>query len=123
MINLKKILKSRFFLVLLLLGGGALFTVLQATDPTCVSTADGDLTDQTTFGTYSGSEQSGCGSIFSYDYLIQDNTTVTWSGSGGSITGDVEVESGGSLDINGNATFGGTLSNEGTLTVAAPSDP
>ena len=100
MINLKKILKSRFLLVLLLLGGGALFTVLQATSSQCVATADGDLTDQTTFGTYNDSEQSGCGSIFSYDYLIQSGRTVTWSGSGGSITGNVEVESGGSLDIN-----------------------
>ena len=81
------------------------------------------IRDSTTYGTYNGSEQPGCGSIFSYDYLISSGTTVTWSGSGGSITGNVEVESGGSLDINGNATFGGALSNEGTLTVEAPSDP
>ena len=41
----------------------------------------------------------------------------------GPISGNVEVKSGGSLDINGNATFGGTLTNAGTVTVKAPTNP
>jgi len=61
MININKILKPRYLLVLLVLGGGALFTMLQATSNECFSTADGDLTEQSTFGTYNGSAQSGFG--------------------------------------------------------------
>ena len=78
---LNKILKPRYLLVLLVLGGGALFTVLQATSNQCVSTANGDLTEQTTFGTYQGIAQTGCGSDLTLDYLINSGTTVTWDGS------------------------------------------
>ena len=70
MININKILKPRYLLVLLVLGGGALFTMLQATSNECFSTADGDLTEQSTFGTYNGSAQSGCGSNLALDYII-----------------------------------------------------
>ena len=103
-------------LVLLVLGGGALFTMLQATSNQCVSTTDGDLTEQSTFGTYLGSAQSGCGSNLALDYIISAGNSVSWSGFEGPISGNVEVKSGGSLDINGNATFGGTLTNAGTVT-------
>ena len=123
MININKILKPRYLLVLLVLGGGALFTMLQATSNECFSTADGDLTEQSTFGTYNGSAQSGCGSNLALDYIISAGNIVSWSGFEGPISGNVEVKSGGSLDINGNATFGGTLTNAGTLTVEASSDP
>jgi len=70
MFNINKILKPRYLLVLLVLGGGALFTMLQATSNECVSTASGDLTEQSTFGTYNGSAQSGCGSNLALDYII-----------------------------------------------------
>ncbi len=123
MININKILKPRYLLVLLVLGGGALFTMLQATSNECFSTADGDLTEQSTFGTYNGSAQSGCGSNLALDYIISQGHSVSWSGFEGPISGNVEVKSGGSLDINGNATFGGTLTNAGTLTVKAPTNP
>ena len=46
MIKINKILKPRYLLVLLVLGGGALFTMLQATSNECFSTEDGD--DSTT---------------------------------------------------------------------------
>ncbi|SVC64548.1 uncharacterized protein METZ01_LOCUS317402, partial [marine metagenome] len=120
---LNKILKPRYLLVLLALGGGALLTMLQATSNECFSTADGDLTEQSTFGTYNGSAQSGCGSNLALDYIISQGNTVSWSGFEGPISGNVEVKSGGSLDINGNATFGGTLTNAGTVTVEAPTNP
>ena len=107
MININKILKPRYLLVLLVLGGGALLTMLQATSNECFSTADGDLTEQSTFGTYNGSAQSGCGSNLALDYIISAGNIVSWSGFEGPISGNVEVKSGGSLDINGNATFGG----------------
>jgi len=123
MFNINKILKPRYLLVLLVLGGGALLTMLQATSNQCVSTASGDLTEQSTFGTYNNSEQSGCGSNLALDYIISAGNSVSWSGFEGPISGNVEVKSGGSLDINGNATFGGTLTNAGTLTVEASSDP
>ena len=110
-------------LVLLVLGGGALFTMLQATSNQCVSTTDGDLTEQSTFGTYLGSAQSGCGSNLALDYIISPGDIVSWSGFEGPISGNVEVKSGGSLDINGNATFGGNLTNAGTVTVEAPTNP
>ena len=117
---LNKILKPRYLLVLLALGGGTLFTMLQATSNQCVSTTDGDLTEQSTFGTYNNSDQSGCGSNLALDYIIGQGTLVFWSGFGGSISGNVEVQSGGTLDINGNANFEGTLTNAGTLSSGVP---
>jgi len=120
---LNKILKPRYLLVLLALGGGALLTMLQATSNQCFSTANGDLTEQSTFGTYLGSAQSGCGSNLALDYIISPGNSVSWSGFEGPISGNVEVKSGGSLDINGNATFGGWLTNAGTLTVQAQATP
>jgi len=123
MFNINKILKPRYLLVLLVLGGGALLTMLQATSNECFSTANGDLTEQSTFGTYNSSEQSGCGSNLALDYIISQGNSVSWSGFEGPISGNVEVKSGGSLDINGNATFGGTLTNAGTLTVQAQATP
>jgi hypothetical protein len=45
-----KILKPRVLLVLLVLVCGALFTILLGTETTCVSTKDGSLTEQSTFG-------------------------------------------------------------------------
>ena len=113
-------------LVLLVLGGGALFTILQGTETTCVSTTSGPLTEQSTYGQ---GQSSGCGTIFSsgYDYIIGSGTFVNWSGFEGPIAGNVEVVNGGTLDINGNVTFGGTLTNAGTVTVqpqaAAPVKP
>ena len=74
MFNINKILKPRYLLVLLVLGGGALFTtMLQAAQ--CVSTSNGDLTEQTTFGTYQGIAQTGCGDNLTFDYLINSGTT------------------------------------------------
>ena len=119
----RKFLRPRYIIVLLVLGGGALLTMLQATSNECVSTADGDLTEQSTFGTYNGSAQSGCGSNLALDYIISEGNSVSWSGFEGPISGNVEVKSGGSLDINGNATFGGTLTNAGTFTVQAQATP
>ena len=40
MFNINKILKPRYLLVLLVLGGGALLTMLQATSNECFSTAE-----------------------------------------------------------------------------------
>ena len=119
----RKFLRPRYIIVLLVLGGGALLTMLQATSNECVSTANGDLTEQSTFGTYNGSAQSGCGSNLALDYIISQGNSVSWSGFEGPISGNVEVKSGGSLDINGNATFGGTLTNAGTFTVQAQATP
>ncbi|MBT5793871.1 MAG: hypothetical protein HOI10_03265, partial [Deltaproteobacteria bacterium] len=111
-----KILNPRILLVLLVLVGGALFTILQGVETTCVSTTDGSLTEQSTFGEGQSTE---CGSDFSagYDYIIGAGTFVNWSGFEGAIFGNVEVKSGATLDINGNASFGGTLTNAGTLNV------
>ena len=44
MFKINKILKPRYLLVLLVLGGGALFTTLLGTSSNCVSTESGDLT-------------------------------------------------------------------------------
>jgi hypothetical protein len=117
MININKILKPRYLLVLLVLGGGALFTVLQATSNQCVSTANGDLTSQTTFGTYQGSAQTGCGSDLTLDYLINSGTKVTWDGSSGAMQGEMEIESGGTLRVEGDVTLNSPLSfqNSGAL--------
>ena len=124
MININKILKPRYLLVLLVLGGGTLLTMLQATSNQCVSTEDGDLSRQSTFGDHQGSAQSSdCGLDLSLNYFIGSGTSVYWSGFGGAISGNVEVESGGVLDINGNATFGGTLTNAGTISVEVPTEP
>ena len=116
MFNINKILKPRYLLVLLVLGGGALFTtMLQAAQ--CVSTSNGDLTEQTTFGTYQGSAQTGCGSDLTLDYLINSGTTVSWDGSSGALQGEMEIESGGTLNVDGDVTFNSSLSfqNSGTL--------
>ena len=56
-----KILNPRILLVLLVLVGGALFTILQGVETTCVSTTDGSLTEQSTFGEGQSTE---CGSDF-----------------------------------------------------------
>ncbi|MDP6488782.1 MAG: hypothetical protein QF825_10630, partial [SAR324 cluster bacterium] len=117
MFIINKILKPRFLLVLLVLGGGALFTVLQATSNRCVSTANGDLTEQTTFGTYQGSAQAGCGSDLTLDYLINSGTTVNWDGSSGPLQGEMEIESGGTLRVEGDVSLNSASSfqNSGTL--------
>ena len=117
MININKILKPRYLLVLLVLGGGALLTMLQATSNQCVSTAHGDLTEQTTFGTYQGSAQSGCGSDLTLDYLINSGTTVTWDGSSGALQGEMEIELGGTLRLEGDVSLNSVSSfqNSGTL--------
>ena len=117
MLKINKILKPRYLLVLLVLGGGALFTVLQATSNQCVSTANGDLTEQTTFGTYQGSVQTGCGSDLTLDYLINSGTTVTWDGSSGALQGEMEIESGGTLRVEGDVTLNSPLpfQNSGVL--------
>ena len=115
---LNKILKPRYLLVLLVLGGGTLFTtMLQATSNQCVSTANGDLTEQTTFGTYQGIAQTGCGSDLTLDYLINSGTTVTWDGSSGALQGEMEIESGGTLKVDGDVTFNSPLpfQNSGVL--------
>jgi len=116
MFNINKILKPRYLLVLLVLGGGALFTtMLQAAQ--CVSTANGDLTEQTTFGTYQGSAQTGCGSDLTLDYLINSGTTVTWDGSSGALQGEMEIESGGTLRVEGDVSLNSVSSfqNSGIL--------
>ena len=98
MFNINKILKPRYLLVLLVLGGGALFTtatlgnhdsvqVIPWDGSTCVSTANGDLTEQTTFGAYQGSAQTGCVDNLTLDYLINSGTTVSWDGSSGPLQG------------------------------------
>jgi len=116
MFNINKILKPRYLLVLLVLGGGALFTtMLQAAQ--CVSTSNGDLTEQTTFGTYQGSAQTGCGSDLTLNYLINSGTTVTWDGSSGALQGEMEIESGGTLRVEGDVSLNSVSSfqNSGTL--------
>ena len=70
---LNKILKPQYLLVLLVLAGGTLFTVLQATSDQCVSTSSGDLTNQSTFGEYNGISQSTqCGTDFNFDYVASE---------------------------------------------------
>ncbi|SVC84997.1 uncharacterized protein METZ01_LOCUS337851, partial [marine metagenome] len=83
----------------------------------CVSTANGDLTEQTTFGTYQGSAQTGCGSDLTLDYLINSGTTVTWDGSSGALQGEMEIESGGTLRVEGDVSLNSVSSfqNSGTL--------
>ena len=120
---LKKILTPRYLFAFLVIAGGTMVSVLQSTPDECVSTTDGDLSEQTTFGQYQGITQSGCGSNLSLDYIIGQGTSVSWSGFEGAITGSVEVKSGATLEINGNADFESSLTNAGTLTVQAPSTP
>jgi len=117
MLKINKILKPRYLLALLVLGGGALFTVLQATSNQCVSTANGDLSSQTTFGTYQGSEQTGCGSDLTFDYLINSGTTVSWDGSSGVLQGEMEILSGATLRVEGDVTLNSVSSfqNSGTI--------
>ena len=103
---LKKILKPQYLLVLLVLAGGTLFTVLQATSDQCVSTANGDLTNQSTFGEYNGISQSTqCGTDFNLDYIIGSGTTVSWDGTNGPMEGGMEINSGGTLRIEGDVAF------------------
>ncbi|MBL7035211.1 MAG: hypothetical protein ISR93_05665, partial [SAR324 cluster bacterium] len=125
MLKLNKILQPRYLLVLLVLGGGALFTMLQATSNQCVSTTDGALTSSSTFGTLSdGSSQSSeCGSNYSLNYKIGSGTSVNWSDSVNSISGTVEVENGGTLNLTGNANFGNKLTNSGNINLQAPQTP
>ena len=118
MLTINKILKPRYLLVLLVLGGGALFTMLQAPSNQCVSTTHGDLTEQTTFGEHDGMTQnSECGSNLTLDYLINSGTTVNWDGSSGPLQGEMEIESGGTLNVDGDVTFNSPLSfqNSGVL--------
>ena len=101
-------------------------SVLQSTPDQCVSTTDGDLSEQSTFGEYQGITQSGCGSNLALDYIIGQGTSVSWSGFEGPITGSVAVNTGGTLEITGNAKFDSSLTNAGSLTVkpqSAPANP
>ena len=103
---LKKILKPQYLLVLLVLAGGTLFTMLQATSDQCVSTSSGDLTNQSTFGEYNGISQSTqCGTDFNFDYVIGPGTTVSWDGTNGPLDGGMGINSGGTLRIEGDAAF------------------
>ena len=103
--------------------------VLQSTPDQCVSTTDGDLSEQSTFGVHQGITQSGCGSNLALDYIIGEGTSVSWSGFEGDITGSVQVNSGATLEVTGSANFESSLTNKGTLAVnpqsapAAPSVP
>ena len=118
-----KILKSKFFLVPLVLGVGTFFTVLLGTSDTCYTTEDGDLASTETYGEYEGATQStACGTDLTLNYIIKQGTSIFWSGFGGTI-GNVEVENSSTLSINGNANFGGTLTNAGTLKVEPPVAP
>ena len=120
---LSKILKSKFFLIPLVLGVGTFFTVLLGTSDTCYTTEDGDLASTETYGEYEGATQStACGTDLTLNYIIKQGTSIFWSGFGATI-GNVEVENESSLTINGNVDFGGTLKNAGTLKVEAPSAP
>ena len=98
-------------------------SVLQSTPDQCVSTTDGDLSEQSTFGEYQGIIQSGCGSNLALDYIIGQGTSVSWSGFEGPITGSVEVKTGATLEITGNANFESSLTNAGSLTVKPQSAP
>ena len=83
--------------------------VLQSTPDQCVSTTDGDLSEQSTFGQYQGITQSGCGSNLALDYIIGEGTSVSWSGFEGDITGSVLVKSGATLEVTGSANFDSSL--------------
>ncbi len=121
--TLLKILKSKFFLVPLVLGVGSLFTVLLGTSDNCYTTADGDLTSQSVYGEYQGTTQSSaCGTDLSLNYFISQGTSIFWSGFGATI-GNVQVANNSTLAINGNANFAGTLTNAGTLKVEPPAAP
>ena len=120
---LKKILSPRYLFAFFVIAGVTMVPVLQSTPDQCVSTTDGDLSEQSTFGEYQGIIQSGCGSNLALDYIIGQGTSVSWSGFEGAITGSVEVKTGATLEINGNADFESSLTNAGSLTVQAPSAP
>ena len=121
--TLLKILKSKFFLVPLVLGVGSLFTVLLGTSDNCYTTADGDLTSESVYGEYQGTTQSSaCGTDLSLNYFISQGTSIFWSGFGSTI-GNVQVANNSTLAINGNANFAGTLTNAGTLKVEPPAAP
>ena len=117
---LKKILSPRYLFAFLVIAGVTIVPVLQSTPDQCVSTTDGDLSEQSTFGQYQGITQSGCGSNLAMDYIIGQGTSVSWSGFEGPITGSVEVKTGATLEINGNANFESSLTNAGSLTVQHP---
>jgi len=57
------------------------------------------------------------------DYIIGQGTSVSWSGFEGPITGSVEVKTGATLEITGNANFDSSLINAGSLAVKPPSAP
>ena len=120
---LKKILTPRYLFAFLVIAGGTMVTVLQSTPNQCVSTTDGDLSEQTTFGQYQGITQSGCGSNLALDYIIGQGTSVSWSGFEGPITGSVEVKTGATLEITGSANFESSLTNAGSLAVKPQSAP
>ena len=120
---LKKILNPRYLFAFLVIAGGTMVSVLQSTPDQCVSTTDGDLSEQATFGGYQGITQSGCGSNLALDYIIVQGTSVSWSGFEGAITGSVLVKSGGELEITGNANFDSSLTNSGSLSVKPQSAP
>ena len=120
---LKKILNPRYLFAFLVIAGGTMVSVLQSTPDECVSTTDGDLSEQSTFGEYQGIIQSGCGSNLAMDYIIGQGTSVSWSGFEGAITGSVEVKTGATLEITGNANFESSLTNAGSLAVQPPSAP
>ena len=102
---LKKILSPRYLFAFLVIAGGTMVSMLQSTPDECVSTTDGDLSEQSTFGQYQGITQSGCGSNLALDYIIGQGTSVSWSGFEGPITGSVEVKTGATLEITGNSNF------------------
>ena len=87
---IKKFLNPRYLFAFLVIAGGTMISVLQSTPDQCVSTTDGDLSEQSTFGEYQGIIQSGCGTNLALDYIIGTGTTVTWSGFDGPVTGSVE---------------------------------
>ena len=120
---LKKILSPRYLFAFLVIAGGTMVTVLQSTPDQCFSTTDGDLSEQSTFGVYQGITQSGCGSNLALDYIIEQGTSVSWSGFEGAITGSVVVNSGATLEITGSANFESSLSNAGSLSVQPQSAP
>ena len=100
--------------------------VLQSTPDQCVSTTDGDLSEQSTFGVHQGITQSGCGSNLALDYIIGQGTSVSWSGFEGDIPGSVLIKSGATLEVTGSANFESSLTNKGSLAVnpqSAPSAP
>ena len=96
---LKKILTPRYLFAFLVIAGVTMVPVLQSTPDQCVSTTDGDLSEQTTFGQYQGITQSGCGSNLAMDYIIGQGTSVSWSGFEGAIKGSVVVNSGATLEV------------------------